>query len=147
MLEESINISHNHKLVKLIALWMFLVSYPWVHFFYSQRAFMPQSFLEILAILGIATVFFCALGLILTKEMARMWSIWLFALYFFWSYYLVCFNIAPFFSSSTTWLSSIYHIPVATVKGMILVLLVTHMMWPVIVVMYLTNPNVKTMFH
>lgn|SRR3989338_4378980 len=137
---------NNDKLVQLIAIWMILVMYPWFQYFF-QRGFIPQTLLEGIAILGIVWVVFCALGLVMGKEVARLWSIWMFAVYFLWSFYIVCFNILPFFSSSVGWLSQTYYVPAETLKGMMLMLLITHIMWPLIVVMYLTNPSVKVMFH
>src|ERR1041385_876689 len=93
----------NSKLVTLIAIWMVLISIPWIQFFYKKE-FMPQSFLEALGLAGVAWIIFCALGLIFTREMARHWAVWMITIYFFWSFYLVCFTIAPFFSSSIGWL-------------------------------------------
>src|SRR5438477_998624 len=104
---ENINmaVANNGKLVKLIAIWMVLISLPWIQFFYT-KGFMPQSFLEALALVGIIWIIFCAFGLVFTKEMARHWAVWMLIIYFFWGFYLVCFTIAPFFSSSIEWLSS-----------------------------------------
>ena len=138
---------NNDKLIQLIAVWMILVIYPWFQFFFQERGFIPQTLLEGLGMLGIIWVVFCALGLVLGKELARLWSVWIFSIYFVWSFYLVCFGIAPFFSASVEWLSQGYHVPVETLKGMCLMLLITHIMWPLIVVMYLTNPSVKMMFY
>jgi hypothetical protein len=145
-IELSSNLGNNGKLVKLIAIWILLVSSPWIHYFY-QQAFIPQSLLDVIAIFGIAWILFCALGLVFNKEVARRWALWMLTVYFFWSLYLVCFHIAPFFTSSVEWLSVTYHIPAAGLKNAMLTLLITHIMWPLIVIMYLTNPNVKSMFN
>jgi hypothetical protein len=133
-------------LVKLIAVWMLLISLPWIQYF-AQQDFMPKSLLDGLGLAGVAWILFCAAGLAFNKEMARTWAVWMLGIYFLWSFYLVIFNIAPFFSASVEWLSLTYHLPIEVLRSAMLMLIITHILWPLIVVMYLTNPNVKSTFN
>jgi hypothetical protein len=138
---------NNNKLVQLIAVWMILAVYPWLEYFIKTRNCMPQTLLEGLAMAGIVWVIVSALGLALGKDAARLWTVWMFAIYFVWNFYIVCFDVAPFFSVSLEWVSKVYNIPLENLKGIALILIVTHIMWPLLVVMYLTNPTVKTLFN
>ena len=142
-----ITVNNNNRLVLLIAVWMIVVVSPWAHYFFKERGFIPQTLLEGLALAGIAWVVSSALGLVLSKETARLWSVWMFIIYFFWNFYVVCFNIAPFFTVSVEWLSNHYHIPIDNLRNMTLLLLIIHILWPLMVVMYLTNPSVKSLFN
>jgi len=138
---------NSHVLIQLIAIWMIFAVYPWLKSFYQETGLVPQTLLEGLGLLGMVVALFCAVGLVCGNDLARLWSVWLFAIYFLWSFYVVCIEIAPYFSSSLEWLGKQYQVPVERLKGMALILLITHIMWPLIVVMYLTNPGVKAMFN
>ncbi|MDP2653523.1 MAG: hypothetical protein Q8Q08_05760 [Candidatus Omnitrophota bacterium] len=136
----------NKRVVWAIAIWMVGALFPFFVFFQRERGWMPATVLEGIGMIGIIWVVFCALGLVLFKELARFWTVRLFAIYLFWTVYVVCFDLGPFFSTAMEWLGVKLGVSVSLVTTASLVALITHMTWPLIVIMYLTNPHVKSMF-
>lgn len=88
----------------------------------------------------------CGLGLFFRKEWARNGAVWLFSAYFVWTLYTVKVLIGPFLQHFSLWLADFGYLSAATLQNVLFVLLMTHMIWPVVAIFYLTYPGVKIAF-
>ena len=90
---------------------------------------------------------FSAVGLLLKKEWARNVSEKVFLLYFFWALYVVYYLIGgAALNYSIEWLSGLYQAPELLVKGILILLIIVYLVWPIIVFFFLAHPRIKDYF-
>jgi len=88
----------------------------------------------------------CAIGLFLAKEWARKLTVWLFFVYFIWSLFVVYHLSGPSLSLLIESQSKAFNLLPDLGQKVFLVLLITNLIWPIIVVLFLTHPRVKMIF-
>lgn len=88
----------------------------------------------------------CAIGLLLTKEGARQGTVGFFFFYCLGALLIVRQFSGSSFQNIVEMQSVTFMTPLKLTKGIIISLMVTHILWPIIVILYLTYPGVKNKF-
>ncbi len=127
------------RAVRSIALWMILSVYPWSGDLGLERR------VPVVLIYDVAAVV-CGVGLFFL----RGWA-WWGAVRLFWVYeaivlYVVMGLIGPSFSQIVNTLSGMLYVPASFCRSAVVSLLVVYLVWPVVVILFLTSPRVKEVF-
>ena len=132
--------------VTWIAFWLLLSAAP---FFYQllqrgeEAVITPSATLE-LAYVSVVVV--CAIGLLNRQEWARKGTVAFFIFYFFWSVWVVNYFAGSPFDILNKMTAEKFFMSVHDVRKILLGMLGICILWPVIVVFYLTCPPVKIKF-
>ena len=89
----------------------------------------------------------CALGLLLKKDWARKFTILFFTIYFCRAIIVANYLGAPFFKEMAEEQHLVWMMDAKTLKNILLTCMILYILWPVIVVFYLSYPSVKNHFY
>ncbi len=110
----------------------------------SDLILSPSATLEVTYI---ACALICSLGLLLRQEWARKLTIMFFALYFCFAIFTANLVGAETFNQIVEQQHVLWSIDLETVKMIFLTVLILYILWPMIVVFYLSYPTVKDYFN
>ena len=131
------------KAIYAIAFWMMFATIPGLMDTGLEKSVVPLAALELSLYLGMVIT---ASGLFFRKEWARRWAIRVLCIHFGWALYVVCILFGSSFSATAQWVSQMYDFSEDSVRIVLLALLLIYILWPVIVIYFLSFPRIKRLF-
>jgi hypothetical protein len=134
------------KIINLIALWLLATIIPGVYQdIKSGLSLILQPRTTIFWTYYVCSVIF-AWGLFLRKEWARKGSLWLFGIYALWGFFGAYSLMGPSFNYVVEILGGMYPVDIVTMKCLLVALIIVNILWPIIVILFLTYPSVRILF-
>ncbi len=141
------NLSQNNpRGINVIALWLLVSVLPGAYWSYHMGDKLAFSRLTSVVWAYMAVAFLCSMGLFFKREWARKGAVWLFSILFLWGVVVIHWLLGPSIQPLAFWLMNYVPLPQTTIQNILFTLFVFFILWPVIVIFYLTYPGIKIVF-
>ena len=135
--------------IAVIALWMILAPLAVLYGKANGGAQLFSQFLQrpVIETVSYGVILVCAIGLLISKPWAWRTSIMLFFFYAIVNFYIVYFKIVPYFPQIIEFHSFLYSFSPLVVRNVLFLLIITSVVWPVVVILFLIHPKIKSRFY
>ena len=144
-LEENLP-SKNYRGIYTVGLWLLISTAPGFYWSYQMGENLVFSHLTPVIWAYNIVALLCGLGLFLRRDWARRGAVWLFSAMFVWALVAIYWFLGPSIKPLAFWLTDYVTLEQGMIQKILFALFIAYILWPVMVVFYLTYPGVKIRF-